>query len=94
MSPLILDDALHNGCPASQKPSNPTMENNVQNVVLGDLLIQPWYTSFYSEELVGRQVGRLFVCQWCFKYSKELMPFLGHVVSAPASNDVGHGQFD
>ncbi|KAJ9649042.1 SAS complex subunit [Coniosporium tulheliwenetii] len=55
------------------------MENNVRNVVLGDLLIKPWYTSFYPEELVGRQVDRLYVCQWCFKYSRELMPFLGHV---------------
>jgi len=56
------------------------MEPNVVNVVLGDLLIKPWYPSFYPEELVGRKTERLYVCQWCFKYSKELMPFLGHVV--------------
>ncbi|KAJ9659000.1 SAS complex subunit [Coniosporium apollinis] len=81
MSPLVLDDALPNGCVSSQTTSTPAMENNVRNVVLGDLLIKPWYTSFYPEELVGRQVDRLYVCQWCFKYSRELMPFLGHVKS-------------
>ncbi|KAI9837839.1 MAG: hypothetical protein M1819_006773 [Sarea resinae] len=26
---------------------------------------------------------RLYVCRWCFKYSKELMPYLGHVRSCP-----------
>lgn len=56
------------------------MEPNVINVVLGDLLIKPWYPSFYPEELVGRKIERLYVCQWCFKYSKELIPFLGHTV--------------
>ncbi|KAH7060436.1 acyl-CoA N-acyltransferase [Macrophomina phaseolina] len=54
------------------------MEPNVLNVVLGDLLVKPWYPSFYPEELAGRRIERLYVCQWCFKYSKELIPFLGH----------------
>ena len=54
--------------------------NNVHNVVLGDILFKTWYPSYYPEELVGRDLERLYVCQWCFKYSKELMPFLGHVV--------------
>ncbi|EOD45984.1 moz sas family protein [Neofusicoccum parvum] len=61
---------------AQQRPG--PMEPNVLNVVLGDLLVKPWYPSFYPEELVGRRVERLYVCQWCFKYSKELIPFLGH----------------
>lgn len=59
------------------------MDPNVLNVVLGTMLIKPWYPSFYPEELVGRTVDRLYVCQWCFKYSKELMPFLGHVRACP-----------
>ncbi|OMP85049.1 Histone acetyltransferase Tip60 [Diplodia seriata] len=64
-----------------QQQQRPTaMEPNVLNVVLGDLLVKPWYPSFYPEELVGRRVERLYVCQWCFKYSKELIPFLGHTV--------------
>lgn len=64
-----------------QRPA--AMEPNVLNVVLGDLLVKPWYPSFYPEELVGRRVERLYVCQWCFKYSKELIPFLGHTVNYP-----------
>lgn len=66
--------------PQHQQRPGP-MEPNVLNVVLGDLLVKPWYPSFYPEELVGRRVERLYVCQWCFKYSKELIPFLGHTVS-------------
>ncbi|KAB2569684.1 Males-absent on the first protein [Lasiodiplodia theobromae] len=65
--------------PQPQQQQRPAaMEPNVLNVVLGDLLVKPWYPSFYPEELVGRRVERLYVCQWCFKYSKELIPFLGH----------------
>lgn len=67
--------------PQPQQQQRPAaMEPNVLNVVLGDLLVKPWYPSFYPEELVGRRVERLYVCQWCFKYSKELIPFLGHTV--------------
>jgi len=52
----------------------------VLNVVLGNLLIKPWYPSFYPEDLVGKVVNRLYVCQSCFRYSKELMPYLAHMV--------------
>jgi hypothetical protein len=52
---------------------------NVLEVVFGSLLIKPWYPSFYPEELVGRKVERLMVCQWCFKYTIELLPFLKHL---------------
>ena len=55
---------------------------NVRNVVLGDILFKTWYPSFYPEELIGRETERLFVCQWCFKYSKDLMPYLAHTVRA------------
>ena len=53
---------------------------NVHNVVLGDILFKTWYPSFYPEELIGRELERLFVCQWCFKYSKDIMPYLAHTV--------------
>ncbi|KAF2687802.1 hypothetical protein K458DRAFT_294644 [Lentithecium fluviatile CBS 122367] len=56
---------------------------NVTEVVFGSLLIKPWYPSFYPEELVGRKIERLYVCQWCFKYAKELVPFLGHLKVCP-----------
>jgi histone acetyltransferase HTATIP len=59
---------------------------NVLEVVFGSLLIKPWYPSFYPEQIVGRKVERLYVCQWCFKYSKELMGFLGHLVCRNVSS--------
>ena len=55
-------------------------ELNILNVVLGNLLIKPWYPSFYPKELVGQRTERLYVCQWCFKYSKELVPYVSHLV--------------
>ncbi|KAL9005021.1 MAG: hypothetical protein Q9188_002170 [Gyalolechia gomerana] len=56
------------------KSTNP----NVQHVVLGDILFKTWYPSYYPEELIGRDVNRLYVCQWCFKYCRDLVPFLAH----------------
>ncbi|GAB7348359.1 hypothetical protein MBLNU459_g6800t2 [Dothideomycetes sp. NU459] len=66
--------------PHEQSLKKPSMEPNVLNVVLGNLLVKPWYPSFYPEDLVGRKVDRLYVCQWCFRYSKELMPYLAHML--------------
>ncbi|MCJ1282826.1 hypothetical protein MMC26_002152 [Xylographa opegraphella] len=68
---------------------------NVLNVVLGDIMFPTWYPSFYPEELVGKDTDRLYVCQWCFKYSKEVVPFLTHVVSlrTPNSLEVGSVTF-
>jgi histone acetyltransferase HTATIP len=65
---------------ALNTPQKPSVTPNVLEVVFGSLLIKPWYPSFYPEQTVGRKVERLYVCQWCFKYSKELMGFLGHLV--------------
>ena len=62
-------------------PRTPKARRNVLDVVLGDTIFSTWYPSFYPEEIIGREVQRLYVCQWCFKYSKELMPFAAHVVS-------------
>lgn len=53
---------------------------NVQDVLLGNVWIKPWYPSFYPEELVGRRTEKLFVCQWCFRYSREVLPSVGHAV--------------
>ncbi|KAL5114412.1 SAS complex subunit [Pleosporales sp. CAS-2024a] len=68
---------------ALKTPSKPSVTPNVLEVVFGSLLIKPWYPSFYPESIVGRKVERLYVCQWCFKYSKELMAFLGHMKACP-----------
>jgi len=83
-SPMAPDVASMTSTPSTPalKPSQkPPSGPNVLEVVFGSLLIQPWYPSFYPEELVGRRVERLYVCQWCFKYSKELAGFIGHLVS-------------
>jgi histone acetyltransferase HTATIP len=70
--------------PVLKAPPKPSVTPNVLEVVFGSLLIKPWYPSFYPEQTVGRKVERLYVCQWCFKYSKELMGFLGHLVRVNA----------
>ncbi|CAI6334635.1 unnamed protein product [Periconia digitata] len=69
--------------PPAKTTKKPSTEPNVLEVVLGSLPIKPWYPSFYPEELVGRRVDRLNVCQWCFKYTKELPAFLGHLTACP-----------
>ena len=58
----------------------PKGARNVLSVVLGDTLFKTWYPSFYPEELVGRETEKLFVCRCCFKYSKELVPYVAHLV--------------
>lgn len=63
----------HKTVPAESEPK-------VTTVVLGNLPLRSWYSSFYPKELVGDQIERLCVCHWCFKYSKELMPYLSHQV--------------
>lgn len=63
-----------------QTPKKSPTEPNVLNVVLGNIQIKPWYPSFYPEDLVGRKAERLYVCECCFRYSKELMPYLAHRV--------------
>lgn len=82
----MTDSASPAGGSGSQSPKKPPAAPNVLEVVFGSLLIKPWYPSFYPEELVGgRSVERLFVCQWCFKYSVQLNPFLGHLVRFSSS---------
>ncbi|PSN64222.1 hypothetical protein BS50DRAFT_575666 [Corynespora cassiicola Philippines] len=77
---------------AQRPPQKPSADPNVLEVVFGSLLIKPWYPSFYPEELVGRRVDRLYVCQWCFKYSKELMGFLGHLKVCEGRNGTPPGE--
>ena len=52
---------------------------NVINVVLGDKQISPAYYSSYREELVtGEPVDRMYVCERCFKYTREVVLFMAH----------------
>ncbi|KAL6721210.1 SAS complex subunit [Lecanora helva] len=58
-----------------EKPS----DLNIRSVVLGDVVFKTWYPSYYPETIVGSVVDRLYVCQWCFKYSKDVGPYLAHI---------------
>ncbi|KAI4143669.1 MAG: hypothetical protein LQ340_006914 [Diploschistes diacapsis] len=51
---------------------------SVQSVVLGETLFKAWYPSFYPEELAGPETERLYICQWCFKYAKDVGLYLAH----------------
>lgn len=66
--------------PSVEKPAQPPTRN-IHSVVLGSLIIDPWFSSEgYPEELVGKDVPRLHVCQWCFKYTQDFVLFAQHVV--------------
>ncbi|MCJ1359858.1 MAG: hypothetical protein MMC33_009861 [Icmadophila ericetorum] len=71
----------------SETSQKPAIARNVQNVVLGDVLFKTWYPSFYPEELVGKDVERLYVCRWCFKYCKDLAPYIAHKNLCPAKQE-------
>ncbi|KAI7090556.1 hypothetical protein KC356_g1462 [Hortaea werneckii] len=63
--------------PANRPPAS--MQGSVANLFLGNLHIKPWYPSFYPEDLVGgRKAERLYVCQWCFRYTPEIMKYSAH----------------
>ncbi|KAL8706226.1 MAG: hypothetical protein Q9201_000732 [Fulgogasparrea decipioides] len=64
--------------PSNRTPLPKAANLNVQHVVLGDILFKTWYPSSYPEDLVGRDLDRLYVCQRCFKYCRDLVPFLAH----------------
>jgi histone acetyltransferase HTATIP len=86
---MALDAGSLNGtstAATSKTTQKASVTPNVLEVVFGSLLIKPWYPSFYPEQIVGRKVERLYVCQWCFKYSKELISFLGHLVCPSISS--------
>ncbi|CAN9432344.1 unnamed protein product [Alternaria alternata] len=86
MAPDVASMTSTPSTPALKPSQKPLSGPNVLEVVFGSLLIQPWYPSFYPEELVGRRVERLYVCQWCFKYSRELLGFIGHLKACPLRN--------
>ncbi|KAL8946521.1 MAG: hypothetical protein Q9222_007099, partial [Ikaeria aurantiellina] len=77
---------------SSTSPSSKPSNLNIKTVVLGTTLFETWYPSFYPEELVGRDLDRLYVCQWCFKYCRDLVPFLAHRKLCNARNGPPPGQ--
>ena len=65
---------------AAQRNAEKPADLNVHSVVLGDVSFKTWYPSYYPEELVGREIDRLYVCHWCFKYSRNITRYQAHRV--------------
>ncbi|KAJ5156020.1 hypothetical protein N7492_008823 [Penicillium capsulatum] len=74
-------------------------DRNVKNVVLGDLLFQPWYQSIYPEDLVAKDAEHLYVCGWCFRYSGDKGAFAAHTracihrLTPPGNKVYDHGGY-
>ncbi|KAK3075394.1 SAS complex subunit [Teratosphaeriaceae sp. CCFEE 6253] len=76
----------------NRAPKGPPMQPNVANVVLGEIHIKPWYPSFYPEDLLGgRKTEWLYVCQWCFRYTSEIVKYSAHCKVCPLRNDAPPG---
>ncbi|KAI9738203.1 MAG: hypothetical protein M1834_008701 [Cirrosporium novae-zelandiae] len=75
-------------------PSQPPRQApNIKNVVLGDVLIESWYPCYYPNDVVGREtINRLYVCKWCFKYTKDPTTFLGHTKFCPLKDEPPPGE--
>ena len=68
---------------AVQRNGEKPVDLNIKSVVLGDVSFKAWYPSFYPDQLVGGELDSLYVCKCCFKYSKDVMPYLVHIVRSP-----------
>lgn len=82
----------------AKREKKESQEPTVKEVVLGNLWVKPWYKSSYAEEITGRPgskgwvdglLERLYVCQWCFKYTVNLAGYLGHTVCSCIPKDHG-----
>ncbi|TKA30438.1 hypothetical protein B0A50_02665 [Salinomyces thailandicus] len=74
----------------NRTPNRPpaSMQGTVANLFLGNLYVKPWYPSFYPEELVGgRKTDALYVCQWCFRYTPEIMKYSAHCKVCPLKDE-------
>lgn len=78
--------------PSEHKPNGTPAKSdkNVDKVIFGDLLFDCSYTSRHVREIVGDKVAegkemldRLCVCPHCFKYTAEIVKYLGHIKVCP-----------
>ncbi|RKF80599.1 Histone acetyltransferase KAT8 [Golovinomyces cichoracearum] len=61
-------------------------DRNIENVVLGDVRFEAWYSSWYPKEFIGKgnkTIKDLYVCPKCFAYSRgenenEIRAWLKH----------------
>ncbi|KAK6430567.1 SAS complex subunit [Oleoguttula sp. CCFEE 5521] len=74
--------------PQHRAPARSSTQRNVENVVLGKLHFVPEYPSFYPDELIGgRKTAWLYVCQWCYSYSHELLKYAAHCRVCPCKDE-------
>ncbi|PGH18653.1 hypothetical protein AJ80_04400 [Polytolypa hystricis UAMH7299] len=68
----------HNSSSSTPRSAESTPARNIDKVILGNLLFQTWFHSLYPEDLVGKGIDRLYVCQWCFRYTCDEVAYTGH----------------
>ncbi|KAK6441397.1 SAS complex subunit [Oleoguttula sp. CCFEE 5521] len=79
--------------PQHRAPARTTTRRNVENVVLGNLHFVPEFPSFYPEELIGgRKASWLYVCQWCYNYTHELLKHAAHCKVCPCKDESPPGE--
>lgn len=78
------------GPSASAKPDTATSKKQkksgevlVKEVILGSVVMTPAHGANYPVELVGKEVEKLYVCEFCFKYTDDVSKIVGHSVSPP-----------
>ncbi|KAK5137139.1 hypothetical protein LTR08_000644 [Meristemomyces frigidus] len=76
----------------NRTPNRTPVQQNIASVVLGNTHIKPWYPSFYPEGLVGgRKTEKLYVCQWCFRYTDDVMKYSAHCKVCPLKDEAPPG---
>jgi len=76
--------------PKSSRPKNKVRsgsagakEKDISAVVLGTQLMEAWYASSYTKKMIGdacAKGGKLYVCEYCFKYTPDISRMMGHKV--------------
>lgn len=66
---------------ATSKKQKKTGEVLVKEVILGNMAMTPAHGANYPVELVGKDVEKLYVCEFCFKYTDDVAKIVGHSVS-------------
>lgn len=72
--------------PSPSRAAAAAAAKDISSVVLGRHLMQTWYSSSYPKKLVRdacSKNGRLYVCEYCFKYTPDLSKAVGHQVYNP-----------
>lgn len=68
---------------SSSKKQKKTGEVLVKEVILGNVVMTPVHGANYPVELVGKEVEKLYVCEFCFKYTDDVSKIVGHSVCLP-----------